>query len=281
MFTGLRMGQSMAHADSGRLMALLDGEIAVQDRIALEAHLDACTQCATELSELREFSREFASALTVADGAIPLMAARARFEDHTPRPRLQRPVTMLPVSGAGSLLKAAAVVLLLAGGASAAIPGSPVRRAAAAVADFVARLVGNEAAPVVEATAPVAEPPAEQEPVGPLPGIVLTPIDGYVRVSLHDVDPGARIVVRLVDAEGTIKVPAGQKEPTFEPRNAENHVDVSGITAGIIVELPRRLDSALVEVDGRPYFVKSGSSQRILGPNPERTNDEVVFRARS
>ena len=275
------MGQSMAHADSGTLMALLDGEIAVQDRIALESHLGACTQCATELSELRELGREFTSALAVADGAIPLMAGRARFEDHTPGPRLQRPVTMLPVAGAGSLLKAAAVVLLLAGGASAAIPGSPVRRAAAAVADFVARLVADEAAPVVQAPAPVAEPPVAQEPVGAMPGIVLTPVDGYVRVSLHDVDPGARIVVRLVNGDGTVKAPGGQKEPMFELGNEDNHVHVTGITTGIIVELPRRLDSALVEVGGRPYFVKDGSSQRILGPNAERTDNEVVFRARS
>jgi hypothetical protein len=274
------MGQSMAHADSGTLMALLDGEIAGQDRIVLESHLDACTQCTAELSELRESAREFTSALAVADGAIPLLAARARFEDHTPRPRLQRPVTMLPVTGASSLLKAAAVVLLLAGGASAAIPGSPVRRAAEAVAAFVVGLVSEEPEPVVQAPVPVPEPPAVQEPATPLPGIVLRPLDGHVRISLHDVDPGARIVVRLVDTEGTVKVPAGQREPTFESGDADNHVDVSGITTGIIIELPRRLDSALVEVDGRPYFVKNGPSQRILGPNAERTDNEVVFRAR-
>jgi hypothetical protein len=278
------MGQSMAHADSGTLMALLDGEIAVPERAALEAHLEACTECGEELAELRTLARAFTASLAVGSGTIPLLAARARFEDHSPRPRLQRPVTMLPVSGASGLLKAAAVVLLMAGGASAAIPDSPVRRAAAAVAEFVGRLVADEPPATVEPTAPVDV--VVQEPAGPLPGVGLTPIDGHVRVSLHNVDPGARIVVRLIDQRsGSVRAPragAGQAEPTFGyGSGGNNHVDVTGITAGIIVELPRSVDSAIVEVDGAAYFVKSGANQRILGPNSERRDDEVIFRARS
>lgn len=260
-------------------MAYLDGELPVRDRSIIEAHLGDCRPCRSEFDELQGMAAEFASAIGLADGAIPMLRARARLQ-----PRIaagQRPAAVVR-TGASGLLKAAAVVLLIAGAGSAAIPGTPLNRLvgsmldrtpAAGTPDAQVPVVGELADPVL------ATPPAAEQR---LPGAEfgLPPVAGQGRVSINAPTAGATIAVRLVDTTRLIRVAALSADETrFE--SGEGYVQVFGNTTGVIVEVPRNLASVTVEVDGRLYFVKDGAQTRVVGPGSESAPGEFVFQAHS
>ncbi|HEU0078097.1 MAG TPA: hypothetical protein VFQ76_10640, partial [Longimicrobiaceae bacterium] len=56
---------------------------------------------------------------------------------------------------------------------------------------------------------------------------------------------------------------------------------VSGAGAGEVEgDIPRSTRSAVVEVDGRPYFRKDGDGIRLLAPASDSSGSEVVFTVR-
>jgi anti-sigma factor RsiW len=260
-------------------MAYLDGAIPGEERYAIESHIDACDPCTTELDELRGMSDEFSAAVALTDVAPPMLRARARLQPYlvgstrpAPAARTGRRMATAP------LLKAAAIVLLLAGAASAAIPDSPLRRLVESIAERAAALVSGPDAPVVvESPDPVvATPPAaEQRQPGNEWGVA--PLAGGARVTIHEPVSGATIAVRLVD-EDRVRVTAISADDT-RVVTGTGYMDVFENTTGLIIEVPRDLDSMTVEVDGRLYFVKDGDRTRTPGPGALNRPDEFVFQA--
>jgi len=267
----------MSHADNGTLMALLDGELPDREQSAIELHLRACQTCAEDLAELSSLADEFSSAVALVDAPAPVLRAR---------------VALQPASGSATsigrsprwravprdLLKAAAIVLLLAGAASAAIPGSPVRQ----LVDRAVRLIRGESAPV-QVPATVAEPApgvpaAVREPSAPVDASI--PVsEGRARISIHSPAAAARITVRLVDAD-RVTVRWDSEDEGVRFRTAPGSIDIYQVETALVVEIPRTLDHATVEVDAIVYYLKDGSQASILGPGGEVSGDEVVFQAR-
>jgi hypothetical protein len=261
-------------------MAYLDGELPVRDRSAVESHLGGCRPCQSDLDDLRGMAAEFTTAIGLADGAIPMLKARARLQPHVAAGH--RPAVAARM-GASGLLKAAAVVLLVAGAGSAAIPGTPLNRLVGSMLDPDSTPVASDAADAPfagELSEPViAAPPTEEQR---LPGAEfgVQPVAGQGRVSIHGPAEGATIAVRLVDSTRLVRVAAIRADDTrFE--SGEGYVEVFGNTTGLIVEVPRNLASMTVEVDGRLYFVKDGDQTRAVGPGSAAGPDEFVFQARS
>lgn len=270
----------MAHAGSGTLMAYLDGEMPVRDRTAIESHIGECRPCEAELTELRSMSSTFASAMALSDVVSPMLRARARLEPHIPaaagvgaRPR-RAPIP-------AGLLKAAAIVLLVAGAASAAIPGTPLRRLVETIAERAATLVSDApSATIVDVPDPVLAVPPVVEQRQPGNELMVVPVGGRARVSIHSPVQGATIAVRLVDSATSVRVVAlGADETRFQ--TGAGYIDVFENTAGLVVEVPRDLESMTVIVDGRVYFVRDGEQTRLLGPGAETRPDEFVFQAHS
>jgi hypothetical protein len=249
----------MTHAEQGTLLSYIDGELAPPEVDALEGHLPGCAACRTDLEDVRGLAREATSALGLISAEPSVAEARANLERrrdgrvplHGPRP--------WRFATAG-LLKAAAIVLALAGAASAAIPGTPLNRLAAALLD---RVRGSDTAPA-GAQAPaepvVAEPAFEaQEPAGASAGLVLS-AEGQMRISVHTVDPSARIDVRLVDGPGSIRALTDSDDVRF--KTGPGYVEVYDVRAGLLIEVPRRLRAASVEVNGRAFWTKPGDTGR-------------------
>lgn len=258
----------MNHTDSGALIAWLDGELPVAARGDLDAHLAECDSCRIELAAVRSSAREFSEAIGLLDGRIPMLAARVAIEQQAVRTRHQGPRHFI----AGGLAKAAAITLLAAGAAAAAIPGSPVRQW---VSDVVARLTGEREGGSVPTRAPVPVEAMAQEPRGPA---VTVPTGGTVRVSVHSLPASAPLTIRVTDREGVFLRAIGANDPVrFAPR-ADATVDVFDVRTGLVIELPRNLTSASIDVDGRPYYVKDASGERFIGPGATPTTDGVTFR---
>jgi len=261
----------MNHTDSGALIAWLDGELPVAVRDEMGAHLAECDSCRNELADVRDLAREFGDAMGLLNGRIPLLSARLAVEQRADRSRFNRSERLI----ASGLAKAAAITLLVAGAAAAAIPGSPVRQW---VTEVVARMVGSR----TEAPAPVAVPtvvePQVQEARGPA---VTVPSGGTIRVSIHALPASASLTVKVVDREGVFLRALGADDPVrFVPRS-DASVEVFDVRTGLVIELPRSLTSASIDVDGRPYYVKDAGGERYIGPGATRTRDGVTFRSDS
>jgi hypothetical protein len=263
----------MSHVAEGTLMTYLDDALPVRDREAVEDHLHACSQCAFELEELRSMAREFSGALAITDAPIPMLKARAALVDRTPA---RRAIQLSPWRAGRSsrLLKAAAVVLLVAGGASAAIPGSPLNRLAAEIAQLASHLVFGEPEVAVPVPAPVRQVPLPTAEWG------VSPADGRVRISVRGMDDGLRVTVRLVDdARVRVTAPGSQDMPAVQ--RAAGLLELSNVSSELVVELPRSVSRATVEINGVPYYVKNGADVRILQAATEAGDDEFIFIARS
>lgn len=268
----------MTHAENGTLLSFVDGELTGAQAALLEAHLEQCIPCRESLEELRSISREVSGALgLVAPAEIPVERAWARIGTLQHRPAAQprtQPVWQFASSG---FLKAAAVVLLLAGVASAAIPGSAVRRWAAALIDRVAG-PGTPETVVKEPTAPI-ESGAEGQSATAAATVLLPIQGGQVRVSVHLADASASVVVRLVDGEGGIRTTTAEENIRF--RTGPGYVDVYEVRTGVVIEIPRGLRSASVEVNGRLYWEKDGPDVRAHEPAVGGSGAEFVFPGRS
>jgi len=269
----------MTHAENGTLLSYLDGELAGPQARTLEGHLASCGACREDLEGLRGLAAEVSRALGLIPVEVPLAEARARFAreraaGNPPEPAWPARPWRFATAG---LLKAAAIVLLVAGAVSAAIPGSPVRRWAVAL--LLRAGVGDAPAPVQ-----VAEPPAPATSgtagqTGAVSTFGLPVQGGQVRVSVRAADPEARIVVRQVDGEGGIH----STSPTeiLRYRTGPGWVDVLDVRSGVVIEIPKTLRGATIEVNGQVFWKKDVDGLHILQPTVQDSGDESVFRARS
>ena len=261
----------MTHIESGELQAYLDEEVAAGSRAQIDRHLRACTECATEVKELRAASSLFASLLHAADAAAPVMQARAIVaaqRTDTPRKRM--------AFSRSALAKAAVLMLGFAALASAAIPGSPVR---AWISDA---LRGSRPA-VVPTPAPVEVSPSAAAPAA-TPGtdeaaLSIEPADGRVLILLSGVTGETTIRVRLVDSDrALVQTSGGAAHARF--RTGPGRIEVLGIEKGeVTIEMPRSVIDARVEVDGRVLFQKDHDQLRLSEPRLPGANSEFVFKA--
>jgi hypothetical protein len=100
-----------------------------------------------------------------------------------------------------------------------------------------------------------------------------------MRIALYDVANGARVTVRLIDGDSAHVSPLSSQDPANTTRGA-GKLELYGITAGIVIELPRNVPTIRVEVDGTLWFVKDGDTHQVLGPATETGRDEFVFQTR-
>jgi hypothetical protein len=263
----------MNHVAEGTLISYLDGALPLPARAEVDHHLKACSACAFEAEELRVAAREFRTALAVADVPIPLLAARARLEDLLAPSRAVDISPWRKARRTPAFLKAAAVVLLVAGGASAAIPGSPLNRLASEIAQLASRLVAGEPEPET----PVVQVPVEQAPTT---GWGVTPVNNRIRISIRGMSDGLRMTVRLVD-EATAFVTPSSSQEIPSAKSGGGVLELTNVTSELIVEIPRSVNRATIEVNGVPYYTKNGSDIRILQAAQESAADEYVFTARS
>lgn len=276
----------MSHPAEGTLQALLDGELPRAERAEVERHLQACAACRAEADRLLGAAARLTAALGPLDRPAPTERALAAVS----RQRWRRWVGV----DAGQVLRRAAVLVLgVAGVASATVPGSPVRGWIAQMLDRVqvtsapagdsvaAGGVPATAAPADSAAAAPGEAaPAAQPAAESAAGVSVLPELGRVRVVLTHPSPELRIRVRLSD-DSYSDVRATGRASGARFRTGPGRVEVSGAGAGEVeVVIPRGARSAVVEVDGRPYFRKDGDGIRLLAPASDSSGSEVVFTVR-
>ena len=284
----------MMHVAEGRLLAYIDGELPTAERSALESHLATCDACGVELDELRRIAAELHTALAGTDmvaGIAPalqtfserraaLVGAPAAANDLDAH-RARRTVATSPLRFArSSLLKAAALAALVVGAASAAIPDSPFRDWLENAWD---RVTGG---PAETETAPAAPVPPVQAPESlQAPGepYRFAPSNGGARVLLRGVDPAALVRVRLIDGARAAVYPPPQASVQTTVRAGELEVLAArGTTGGTyIVEIPRSVERATVEVNGRVLYRKNGDALFTDGAMPDGGEDEYLLHLRS
>lgn len=274
----------MSHPAEGTLQALLDGELPRADRAEVELHLRGCSACRGEAERLRAAAAALTAALAHVDRPAPTERALAAAS----RRRWRR---WVGVDTGQGMRRAAVLVLGVATVASATVHGSPVRGWIAGlvhrVAPSAARGPDSPAAapggarddataggPAAGAAAPGAHPAASAAGVSVLPEL------GRVRVVLTAPSPELRIRVRLSDdAYSDVRASGLASGARF--RTGPGRVEVSGAGAGEVeVVIPRGARSAVVEVDGHPYFRKDGDGIRLLAPASDSSGSEVVFTVR-
>jgi hypothetical protein len=265
----------MAHPSEGLLQAFIDGEVAADERARVAAHLEQCAECRAELHELRVAAAAFSAALAHADLAPDLERARAAVAARAMRrsaasaaPERVRLIPREPARVAAvrrAFLRAAVLVLLVAGAASAAVPGSPVRR-------FFVNLWHQTSRLFAPRTASRTLPPrvrisSQPAPAPALPaGVSVMARDGGVHILLHEPAPGLRVLVRMVPgARASVEASGAAASATF--RTGPGRIEVNGAGAGDLrITIPRLADRALVEVDGRPLFLKDHDLVRHAVP---------------
>jgi len=268
----------MNHAPEGTLQAHLDGETTGEIATEVQNHLDECPVCRAEFERMRADSDLLSSALRALDEPAAeavvehaLWQVRAAHRRPAPAPRNRF------VMGA---LARAAVLLLVLAGALAAIPGSPLR-------ELLTDLMKEDAAPAVRepepqpaAVAPAPEPASPETRRAELPGVALLPAQGRMRIMVWSAKPGATIRVNLID--GTrVSVEAGSDAEDVRFRTAMGRIEVMNLGhAEAVIQIPRSLPFASLDVDGRQWLFKDGDQLRLNGPVIEQAADMVVFRAR-
>ncbi len=161
----------------------------------------------------------------------------------------------------GSLLKAAVLVLVIGGLGSAAVPGSPVR-------DWLSGLWSG-ATDVLGLWDEPQAPPA----VTDMSSVAVAPSAGRVRISLEDPAPEAEVRVLLVDGGQAAVWSASARF-----RTGPGWIEVLGAGPGELrVDLPRWVDSARVEVNGRLVVLKEGSALRLVSAG-DSVGPELRFR---
>lgn len=283
----------MTHAVEGTLQAYLDEEMAPADRSALESHLLRCDACREQLEDLLRLSSEVHAALSETDlvagtamalqqvrlrhgalGGAPAAASGAARREAAARwTAFGRPLRLTPAS----LLKAAALAVLVAGAASLAVPGSPLF---AWLRDALQRPDAAAPAPQPVATPEPRLTPAPEQPAAPPPAGFITPMDGTIQIRVIGVAPGAEIQVRYTNEAGAGVFPSGDADPRYRTRPGV--IEVSGLNSGgVLIELPRNVPRASIEVNGELYLLKAGDGWDLRGPVQEQDAGGVTFRART
>jgi hypothetical protein len=160
-----------------------------------------------------------------------------------------------------ALLRAAVLVLGVTGVAAAAVPGSPVREW---IVQNVLPKPKQAAAPTLRPAPPAPAPaaPADDE----VQGVSFRP-EASVRVVLTGATPELQIVARLVDGEyARARVRGPDESAHFSMATGRIEARLTPNARSVEILLPRGLDRATVEVNGRVYVSKQGESLVLLPP---------------
>lgn len=285
----------MNHAGEGLLQAYIDGEVDSAAEATLVAHVATCTECGHELEELRGAAATFSGAMRMlaADEQTGRDAARERIlRAHKAAPvgvveRTAPPFTITPIAShrgfgrvaTGSLARAAALVLLLAGGAAAMIPGSPLRRWIGSSWDRISSVISPRPAthPAV-----IAAPPANLvHELVPGAEMSIAPLNGSVSVNVLTEPGSGQLSVRLVETgRATVQTDSSAHAVGF--RTGPGRIEILHLgTSDALIQIPRALRSATIEVNGKIVLVKDGESLRVTGPLVHRSENEIVFQTGS
>lgn len=250
----------MTHIDEGRLQALIDGELRLDDRHRVERHLATCDGCRADLEGLRSLSGRFSAAV----GELPRMT---RTREHGRGWHVRSRSAVLR-----SMLPRAAVFLLFVGAAaSATIPGSPVRR-----------WLGMEEAPATVAEAgpagSVQETPMAATATDAFEsGVSVEAADGTVEIVLRDAGGDLRVRAMLVDGTRAGVYAAGDAASSRFITGA-GRIEVLSARAGALrIELPRDVAVATVIVNGREYLRKQDGRLDLRVGEPDGTTDGIEF----
>jgi anti-sigma factor RsiW len=253
----------MSHFTEGVLQAYLDREVEAGAHAQVAAHVSECADCAARLQSLHEENVAFRQAVAALD-VVPLpQAALAEL-----RVRAQQQVWRERLRGAGrSWTRAAVLVVGVTAAAVAAVPGSPVREWL--INTWRAILAEEQPEPGGPETPSVREIiPEVRTPMS------VTPVSGRVRIVLQSPAAGTRVHVQLVDDEK-----AWVEAATSQFRAGGGVLTAIGATGEVRIALPRDLNSASVEVDGRVYVLKEGETLRYMGPATAQQSDSgLTFR---
>jgi hypothetical protein len=288
----------MNHAGEGLLQAYIDGEVDREAEASLRTHLDSCTECGHELEMLRDAASSFHSALamleaprhsTVTAASVRTRAARSEEMQHAGSAGVVEPdATVTPIEtrrrnvgrfAAASLARAAALVLLVAGAAAAMIPGSPLRRW---ISERIVRIT-HAGAPKVTTPVTVTKPaaPAPRRAMVPGAEMSIAPEGGRVSIGLTASSGSGELVVRIVDAsKATVQTDSSAHAVAF--RSAPGRIDVMNLgSADALIELPRSLNAASVEVNGKAVLTKDSDGIHVNGSVLRRSDTEIVFQTGS
>jgi anti-sigma factor RsiW len=236
----------MMHVEQGTLQAYLDAEVSAAARADIDNHLHACSECAAELHRLREAADLFAAAVRDTDVMAPVLAAQARFVTA----RRFEPALVAP-RPRRAFARAAMFVVGLGAVASAAVPGSPVRAWIGGALTRAGLLDDTQSA---AAPALPDEVPAVQRDVGESTALGIEAVNGRVRIVLKNVKPQATVSVHLVNGERAIVEAVGAAAKA-RFRTGAGLLEVDGVAGGsVVVQIPRSLNQATVEQDGRTIF---------------------------
>ena len=244
----------MTHLGEGRLRTLLDGELSDSDAESARAHLDECDSCQALFTGLGEASTVVGVALRHLDTVAPPAGAKE---------------SVLARVGMGSgdarearftFARAAIIVLFFGAVVATALPASPVRGWFAAGWDRAVELFTGPAADENAAL------PAGQCPLGPDTRVGRRSPRGGDRGAPRptpDIEPGTVLDVRFVDG---FQAAAFAAQPA-RFRTAEGRIEVIGGSGRIRVDIPRSVDVASIQVNGRMYIRKAGDELDVAGPD--------------
>ena len=255
----------MTHPGEGRLRTLLDGELSDSDAESARAHLDECDSCQALFTGLGEASTVVGVALRHLDTVAPPAGAKE---------------SVLARVGMGSgdarearftFARAAIIVLFFGAVVATALPASPVRGWFAAGWDRAVELFTGTAADE-SAALPADSALSAQTPESA--GVRLEVETGELLVLLQDIEPGTVLDVRFVDG---FQAAAFAAQPA-RFRTAEGRIEVIGGSGRIRVDIPRSVDVASIQVNGRMYIRKAGDELDVAGPIVAQTPGEILLR---
>ncbi len=259
----------MDHRTDGELQAYLDAELPSDEIGLMAGHLKVCTDCRVRLGELRMAGEHFQRAVDEIDTLLGPQSAAVPIWSRAESTKGARRTAL----GRRALSRAAILLLLAAGAAAAVVPGSPLR-------ELIGRLVSQRAEPAfVEAPARPVEQAAPERPG--IPSVTVAPLDGGVHVRVRRFVSGSIVRVRLAAGpDARVTLVSGHEDARFSVGPGSLLVDGMGsaTAAEILVELPRGINSATVDVDGRRSLVASPDGLRRPGDPDGAPVDEVVLR---
>lgn len=267
------------HVSDETLLAFLDREVRAVERSEIEEHVARCEACAIRLEWVRSASGRVGEALEALDGEAPwtgmpavlAQAARTAGADtgmtEPVRSIASAPsIRRAPRFSGRPVAVAASLVLLLAAGAWA-VPGSPVRAWLSGTATAVAELFRSDAPETDVATAD-ASPENTSDA-----GVFVEPRDGRVQVSLWAAAAGTRVRIGLTSAEfASARSTGASGRYSVGP----GLIEVSEASGEMIIELPRQVPEARVEIDGRIVVRKRGN-ELYLTPAADSSTAQILL----
>lgn len=238
------------HPGDGTLVRYLDGELSEADHERVLRHVRTCGTCTERLGQLRTVSDRLARELAHAGFPPSLKRAARRDTEPTRRDQEQHASSPAPLPAAGLAVLLLAVTVVIA---SATLP--PVRGWIAERAAEVAALVTDR-------------------PAGPPAGVRARPTAGELVVAVWNAAPGTRVRVEVVAGE---RGGAWSRGAAF--RMDRSRLEVEPVEGEeVLVELPRDVGTASLEVNGRRWLtVRDGRLETLTAPE-RRAEGALLFR---